>query len=150
MQLKLSYDKNYSYIKGKLIVWLTISFKLVVQHKMKGFKIYIFLGVLSCISAFPLSEENNENIVLNEPSEIGGRILETWLKDGMIGNPEEQGLYFEGDLIMTEGRNGVTSAEQLWTKAIVPFQIAGSFSKKKENFPAFINFNFQLNPIRTL
>lgn len=112
-------------------MWLPISFKLVVQHKMKSLEIFILLRVLGCIAALPLTEENNENIVLNEPSEIGGRILETWLKDGMIGNPEEQGPYFEGDLIMTEGRNGVTSTEQLWTKAIVPFQIAGSFSKKK-------------------
>lgn len=115
-------------------MWLPISFKLVVQHKMKSLEIFILLRVLGCIAALPLTDEN---IVLNEPSEIGGRILETWLKDGMIGNPEEQGPYFEGDLIMTEGRNGVTSTEQLWTKAIVPFQIAGSFSKKKTNFFSF-------------
>lgn len=99
---------------------------------MKHFEIFLLFGiVVGCNATAPLTNDSNENIVLNEPSKIGGRILETWLKGGMIGNPEEQGPYFEGDLIMTEGRNGVTSATQLWTKAKVPFEMSGSFSEKK-------------------
>lgn len=78
----------------------------------------------------PIANDDNENIVLNEPSDIGGRMLETWLRDGKIGNPEEQGPYFEGDIVqMPEGRNGVTSPTLLWKNGLIPYEIQGSFSK---------------------
>lgn len=88
---------------------------------MNKFGIFYFCGLLSCITS--------RNVVLNEPSEVGGHILESWLRNGKIGNPEEQGPYIEGDLILAEARNGVTSSDLKWNKGIVPYEIRGSFSE---------------------
>lgn len=94
---------------------------------MKKVGILFCCAFLSCTSAIPLADD----VVLNEPNEISGRMLESWHHDGMVGNAEEQGNYFEGDIILPpEGRNGVVEAAQKWKNAIVPYEITGSFSKK--------------------
>jgi hypothetical protein len=93
---------------------------------MKSFiKFLIFVVIVKIIAAVPLGSDE----VLYEPNEIAGRSLEAWVQDGMVGNPEEQGPYLEGDIMLPESRNGVTSPSQLWENGIVPYELAGSFSK---------------------
>lgn len=93
---------------------------------MENLKVFILVVIVKIITAVPLASEE----VLYEPSEIGGRSLDVWAQSGMVGNPEEQGPYLEGDIMLPEARNGVTSPSQLWTKGIVPYELSGSFCKK--------------------
>lgn len=46
------------------------------------------------------------------------------------GNPEEQGPYLEGDLLIpTSDKNGVTAQSLRWENGVVPYLIRGSFSE---------------------
>jgi hypothetical protein len=47
-------------------------------------------------------------------------------------NPEEMGLYAEGDILITkpqEGRNGIRDQSSRWPKGIIPYTIQGRFSE---------------------
>lgn len=92
---------------------------------MKSLKVLFLVAIIKIITALPLGPDE----VLYEPSEMAGRSLDLWVQTGMVGNPEEQGPYLEGDIMLPEARNGVTSPSQLWEKAIVPYDLSGSFSK---------------------
>lgn len=65
------------------------------------------------------------------PDEEAGKQLNNW-KPENGGNPEEQGTYLEGDMLITkpEGRNGLIDTSKRWTNGIIPFRIEGSFSKQ--------------------
>lgn len=68
--------------------------------------------------------------VYNQPNKRTGKNLKEWVSSKQKGNPEEQGNYFEGDIIVdTEGRNGVILTAQKWPGAKIPYEIVGSFSK---------------------
>lgn len=92
---------------------------------MKSLKVLILVLVVKMIDGLPTGSEE----VLYEPSEIASRTLDLWMKSGMVGNPEEQGPYLEGDIMVPEARNGVTSKSQLWDKATVPYELGASFSE---------------------
>lgn len=96
---------------------------------MKSFKFLIFTSIVKLILSLPLGPDE----VLYEPSEIAGRTLDDWVIKGAYGNAEEQGPYLEGDIMLPEARNGVTSPSQLWDKGIVPYELSGSFSELKIN-----------------
>jgi hypothetical protein len=45
-------------------------------------------------------------------------------------NPEERGVYLEGDLLIPEdGRSGMKAESYRWKKGEVPFEIRGDFSE---------------------
>ncbi|XP_017786375.1 PREDICTED: zinc metalloproteinase nas-4-like [Nicrophorus vespilloides] len=48
-------------------------------------------------------------------------------------NIEETGKYFEGDIILPSGRNGLIDANTHWDNGIVPYEILGSFTTKEMN-----------------
>lgn len=49
-----------------------------------------------------------------------------------FGNPEEQGIYLEGDLLVpVTAKNGIKSQSFRWKKGVVPFDIQGAFSKSQ-------------------
>lgn len=65
------------------------------------------------------------------PNVRAGKQLEEWSILNKEGNPEEQGGYFEGDIIVdVEGRNGIISDESLWKDGKIPYVVKGSFSKR--------------------
>lgn len=104
-------------------------------------KVFVVLAVLKLAESLPsdgrmlagtidLSRYGPE--IYNEPSKVSGRLLTEWAKAKKKGNPEEQGNYFEGDIMIPgEARNGVILAAQKWKNATVPYVIKGSFSKLK-------------------
>lgn len=64
-----------------------------------------------------------------EPSKFAGRVLIKWSETEHYGNPEEQGPYFEGDIIVPNGRAFFTRQARKWDDGIIPYEISGSFSK---------------------
>ncbi len=95
---------------------------------MKKLIILVILKFLNVSIGIPVEPE----ITLTEPNAVAGRNLELWEKSGMVGNAEEQGPYFEGDIMTQDGRNGVVSSAQKWKNARIPYELGTSFSK--ENF----------------
>lgn len=46
------------------------------------------------------------------------------------GNPEEQGPYLEGDLLIpTSFKNGMKAESTRWNKGEIPFEIRGAYSE---------------------
>lgn len=76
---------------------------------------------------------SRSNIAM-EPSKTAGQALTDWSKGDRKGNAEEQGPYFEGDIILSEARNGVPLAGLRWPKGIIPYEIEGKFSKLSVKF----------------
>lgn len=74
-----------------------------------------------------------------EPDEEAGNRLKKW-KPENGDNPEEQGTYLEGDMLITkpEGRNGLIDTSKRWPNGVIPFRIEGSFSEFAKIFIAFI------------
>lgn len=70
--------------------------------------------------------------IYNSPNKLAGSILKDWTKSNKKGNPEEQGTYFEGDIMIdVEARNGVILTAQKWKGGKIPYEIRGSFSELK-------------------
>ena len=84
------------------------------------------------------SEQNGKSIFI-VPNHRTGKNLKEWAKAKNKGNPEEQGNYFEGDIIVVdEGRNGVKLATQKWPGGKIPYEVIGSFSESSsEMFESF-------------
>lgn len=80
---------------------------------------------------FDISNELTSNNVSFEPDESAGRKLKEWSENDIYGNPEEQGPYFEGDIIISNARNGAVSPKQTWINGIIPYEIDGEFSEFK-------------------
>jgi hypothetical protein len=51
-----------------------------------------------------------------------------WKNDSEV-NPEELGLYLEGDIVTSKARNGLTSEGARWPGGVIPYEIAGYFSE---------------------
>lgn len=83
---------------------------------------------LSAMSSLDLTRYGPN--VYNSPDKLAGKNLKEWTKSKGKGNPEEQGNYFEGDIIIdVEARNGVILTSQKWPGAKIPYEIRGSFSE---------------------
>lgn len=96
--------------------------------------IKIFLVLLNIFiyqtSALPaLSYDEARSLFAVEPSESAGKMLKEWSKGAMKGNAEEQGPYLEGDIIISDARNGVKLPGQRWPKGIIPYEIDAYLSK---------------------
>lgn len=65
------------------------------------------------------------------PSEESGRDVELWARKQLPGNAEEQGHYFEGDILYPNAmsRNGMTAESYRWPNGEVPVEIAKTFSR---------------------
>jgi hypothetical protein len=50
-------------------------------------------------------------------------------KMGSGVNPEELGLYLEGDIVVPNSRNGLTAETARWRGGTVPYVIGASFSE---------------------
>lgn len=70
-------------------------------------------------------------MLYGNPSTINGRRLERWRGTNDTGNPEEQGAYVEGDILIpsTHVRNGLRSQSSYWPGGIVPIEAVGPFSE---------------------
>ncbi|CAG9807550.1 unnamed protein product [Chironomus riparius] len=64
-----------------------------------------------------------------EPNNFAGRILTKWSETDHFGNPEEQGPYFEGDIIVSNERTFFTRQAKKWKHGIIPYKISGSFTE---------------------
>jgi hypothetical protein len=51
-----------------------------------------------------------------------------WKNDSEV-NPEELGLYLEGDIMVRNSRNGLNSEAARWPGGVIPYEIVGYFSK---------------------
>lgn len=96
-------------------------------------KVYFVFFVFSCVKS-SLTRSFLERLYDTEdyrtPNERSGKVLREWMKSGLkrVGNPEEQGNYFEGDILVdNEGRNGIILAANKWKDGKIPFEIQGSF-----------------------
>lgn len=92
-------------------------------------KLSIIFSVFSHVTNFPF--ETLETFkVLTKPNLLAGRRLDEWSRKENSGNPEEQGGYFEGDIIINfQSRNVAVTQKLKWKNGIVPYVIKGDFSK---------------------
>lgn len=97
-------------------------------------KAFWIIAALTFAASFPTGNQN-----LTVPSSLNyrsgggersGRNLKVWEESERIGNPEEQGTYFEGDIMIHEARNDLDS--ELWEGGIIPYELRGSFCKSRE------------------
>ena len=52
----------------------------------------------------------------------------------ITANPEEEGVYYEGDIILPDGaavKNHINNPARRWPNGVVPYVIEGSFSESK-------------------
>ncbi|XP_072379095.1 hatching enzyme 1.2-like [Diabrotica undecimpunctata] len=60
-------------------------------------------------------------------------------------NPEENGIYFEGDIVLPEMslRNGIVGGIFRWDRGIIPYEITGSYTYKQKEiiYRAFATFH---------
>lgn len=83
------------------------------------------------------ASEPNESISLRvyrssiygQPSEDVGRSLREWSSTNKTGNAEEQGNYFEGDILFPKMmlRNGLKAESFRWPGGVVPVEIENTF-----------------------
>jgi hypothetical protein len=103
-------------------------------------KVFVVCAVLNISASFPAEKKTNSigsldlrrygKDVSTSPDKRTGKSLKEWTVAKKKGNPEEQGNYFEGDIIINmEGRNGVILATQKWPNGKIPYEIVGSFSE---------------------
>jgi len=59
---------------------------------------------------------------------VTGRRVDAWKNDSNV-NPEELGLYLEGDIVQLASRSGLTEIRARWPGGVVPFVIGGAFSE---------------------
>lgn len=97
-------------------------------------KIFLFLSIASFVENFPL-EKVSTSIDLTKfktgsyPDERAGKSLKAWENSTKLGNPEEQGTYFEGDIMFSEARKDVDLDSDKWKDGVVPYEVRGSFCK---------------------
>jgi hypothetical protein len=105
-------------------------------------KLFVLFAVFKINSSFPTAKKLNSMSsldltrygpnVYNSPDVRVGKNLKEWTNSKKKGNPEEQGSYFEGDIIIDiEARNGVILTSQKWAGGKIPYEIRGSFSEYK-------------------
>lgn len=59
---------------------------------------------------------------------VTGMRVDVWKNDSNV-NPEELGLYLEGDILQLASRSGLTNTRAHWPGGVVPFEIGGAFSE---------------------
>lgn len=93
----------------------------------------LFIGNLPSNLLSKLSSRNDDDII--NLSHFGSKIFGVPIEnDGKSfsknGNPEEEGPYLEGDLLIpTSDKNGVTAQSLRWKNGVIPYMIRGSFSE---------------------
>lgn len=70
-------------------------------------------------------------MIYGRPSEYSGIQVQHWYATNGTGNAEEQGSYFEGDILFPNSmlRNGLRSESSRWEDGIVPVDIDNNFCK---------------------
>lgn len=126
------------------------------------FNVFVIFALFKLFASLPIEDRNTAVSldlsrfgadIYNTPSELAGRNLKDWTKSGKKGNPEEQGPYFEGDIMLdVETRNGVILEARKWKDGKIPYEIKGSFSKLICNHfytssKSRIQTNIKANPI---
>ena len=104
---------------------------------MKSLLIVIVISAaIKFSTSFPTKKVDSPDLKTNGksifilPNKRTGKNLKEWTKANKKGNPEEQGNYFEGDIMIdVEGRNGVKLSAQKWPSGKIPYEVIGSFSK---------------------
>lgn len=104
---------------------------------MKSILILIVIVVAIKLSeSYPTNKVDKADLKRNGksifilPNQRTGKNLKEWAKANKKGNPEEQGNYFEGDIMIdVEGRNGVKLSAQKWPSGKIPYEVIGSFSE---------------------
>jgi hypothetical protein len=90
---------------------------------MKFLKEFCLVLCIFTIHAFPADDPV-------ELSKRAGKMLNDWVESGKMGNPEEQGPYFEGDIMLPkDARGGIIKTSAKWKDAKVPYVLEGSFSE---------------------
>jgi hypothetical protein len=85
----------------------------------------ISVFLLTC-AAFPTDFE--------KPNERAGKSLTNWANSNAKGNPEEQGNYFEGDIIAHDFfRSGVRDKALKWPNAKIPYKLGADFTSSEKN-----------------
>jgi len=64
---------------------------------------------------------------------VTGLRVDAWKNDSNV-NPEELGLYLEGDIMQHTSRSGLTAWTARWPGGVVPFVIGGAFSECSSEF----------------
>ena len=96
---------------------------------IKKFLVLVNIFIYQASALPALSYDEARSLFAVEPSEFAGKMLKEWSKGDMQGNAEEQGPYLEGDIIISDARNGVKLPGQRWPKGIIPYEIDAYLSK---------------------
>lgn len=104
-------------------------------------KVFVIFAAFESILSLPSDKRgvvNEAGVSSSLPNARAGRQLNEWIGLKKKGNPEEQGGYFEGDIIVNdEARNGIISEEAMWKDATIPYVVEGSFSKLRKLLNSF-------------
>lgn len=97
-------------------------------------KLVLFAVVATLVASLPTEKRNFTTLNSIDPSSQrpdlrAGKNLNLWEKSDKRGNPEEQGTYFEGDIMTNEARNDVDLDSEKWKDGIVPYEVSRSFCK---------------------
>lgn len=106
------------------------------------FFIVTILSVLHTTRSKPTQNDSAINLdhmgpmIYGRPSDEAGRQLIRWHLNKRPGNAEEQGNYFEGDILFPNSmlRNGLRSESHRWKDGIVPVEIEKTFCECPEKF----------------
>lgn len=102
-----------------------------------NFKLFLIFIMFVSVASLPTDTRSSLDMAYDPsiPNVRAGKQLKEWSVLNKEGNPEEQGGYFEGDIIIdVEGRNGIISDESLWKGGKIPYVVKGSFSKCEKIF----------------
>lgn len=107
---------------------MKLNLKLIVIFSLVKLIASIPLETRKHVASLDLSLFGQE--IYNTPDQLAGRNLKDWVVSKKMGNPEEQGTYFEGDIMIdVEARNGVVLSSQKWPNGLIPYIIKGNFSE---------------------
>jgi hypothetical protein len=96
---------------------------------IKTFLVLVNIFIYQALAHPGISFDEARSLFAVEPNESAGKMLKEWSKGDMKGNAEEQGPYLEGDIIISDARNGVKLPGQRWPKGIIPYEIDAYMSK---------------------
>ena len=92
-------------------------------------KLLLVVVTVTTVASLPVVRNNSNYRISSLPDERAGKSLNVWEESEKVGNPEEQGTYFEGDIINIEARNDVDLDSRMWKDGIIPYELRGSFCK---------------------
>ncbi|XP_070505760.1 zinc metalloproteinase nas-4-like [Chironomus tepperi] len=100
---------------------------------IKVFLVLLNIFISQTLALPALSYDEARSLFAVEPNESAGTMLKEWSKGDMKGNAEEQGPYLEGDIIISDARNGVALPGQRWPKGIIPYEIDAFLTQEQKN-----------------